>query len=96
MRGSEGGIGEAKRAELGRVHAEIANDLSAIEASAIAKRAGDVSLGDLLAYRDFVHSVPEWPFTAPLRLRFLLYAAIPLGSWLGGALVERALDTALR
>jgi hypothetical protein len=27
--------------------------------------------------------------------RFLLYLAIPLGSWLGGALVERLLDALL-
>jgi hypothetical protein len=30
-----------------------------------------------------------------MRLRFGLYLAIPLGSWLGGALVERLLTTAL-
>ena len=96
MRGIHQRIGETKRAELARVRTAIEGDLTALEASAIAKRAADVSLSDLLAYRHFVQSVPEWPFTAPLRLRFLLYAAIPLGSWLGGALVERALDSALR
>ena len=96
MRGIQQRIREAKRAELARVHAAIEGDLAALEASAIARRAGDASLQDLLAYRDFVQSVPEWPLTAPLRLRFLLYAAIPLGSWLGGALVERGLDAALR
>ena len=95
MRGIHLRIREAKRAELARVHAAIEGDLAALEASAIARRGGDASLRDLLAYRDFVQSVPEWPLTAPLRLRFLLYAAIPLGSWLGGALVERALDAAL-
>ncbi len=96
MRGIHQRIREAKRAELARVHAAIEGDPAALETSAIARRAGDASLRDLLAYRDFVQSVPEWPFTAPLRLRFLLYAAIPLGSWLGGALVERALDAAMR
>jgi len=35
------------------------------------------------------------PFDAAMRARFLLYAAIPLGSWLGGALVERLLGSVL-
>jgi hypothetical protein len=37
-----------------------------------------------------------WPFDAPIRLRFTLFLLLPLGSWLGGALVERAVDTLLR
>lgn len=37
----------------------------------------------------------EWPFDAPTLARFLLYVAIPLGSWIGGALVERLLGAAL-
>jgi hypothetical protein len=53
------------------------------------------SLADLLAWRTFVESVPEWPFDAPTRLRFALYLAIPLGSWLGGALVEKLVDRLL-
>jgi hypothetical protein len=39
--------------------------------------------------------VPEWLLDTPMRARFFLYVAIPLGSWLGGALVERLLDTFL-
>jgi hypothetical protein len=52
-------------------------------------------LADVLAWRAFVEAVPEWPFDAPTVGRFLLYLAIPLGSWLGGALVERLLDALL-
>ena len=43
----------------------------------------------------FLESVREWPFDAPTMLRFALYLAIPLGSWLGGAFVERLLGAAL-
>jgi hypothetical protein len=39
--------------------------------------------------------VREWPFDAPTLARFLLYVAIPLGSWIGGAPVERLLGAAL-
>ena len=42
-----------------------------------------------------IKSVREWPFDAPTLTRFFLYVAIPLGSWIGGALVERLLGAAL-
>jgi hypothetical protein len=52
-------------------------------------------LADLVSWRSFVASVPEWPFDAPTLTRFALYLAIPLGSWLGGALVEHLVDRLL-
>ena len=56
---------------------------------------GGPSLADLVAWRGLVEAVREWPFDAPTLLRFVLYLAIPLGSWLGGALVEHVVDTFL-
>jgi hypothetical protein len=52
-------------------------------------------LPGLLAYKHEIESVREWPFDAPTLARFFLYVAIPLGSWIGGALVERLLGAAL-
>ena len=52
-------------------------------------------LPGLLAYKHEIESVREWPFDAPTLIRFFLYVAIPLGSWVGGALVERLLGAAL-
>lgn len=97
MRGANERICAAKRSEVGRVNDAIRGDLSVLHDSSIAVRAGSEppGLADLLAYRAFVEALPEWPFNARIRTRVLLYAAIPLGSWLGGALVERLLDTAL-
>ena len=43
-----------------------------------------------------VGAVPEWPLDAPTLRRFVLYLAIPFGSWLGGAVVERIVDLVLR
>jgi hypothetical protein len=57
--------------------------------------ATDASLADLLAYRSFVEGVREWPFDASTLARFGLYLLIPLGSWAGGALVERVVDALL-
>jgi len=52
-------------------------------------------LSDWIAYRGLIESVREWPVDAPTLRRFALYLAIPLGSWFGGALVERMVDTLL-
>jgi hypothetical protein len=52
-------------------------------------------MADLLAYRSLIEAFPEWPFNAPLLTRLLLYLAIPLGSWIAGAMVERGLDRLL-
>ena len=58
------------------------------------QRAG--RLADVLAYRDHVEAVREWPFDTAAWLRFGLYLLIPVGSWLGGALVERVIDALLK
>ncbi len=52
-------------------------------------------LTDLLAYKDRVESTPEWPFNSSTLLRFGLYLLIPVGSMIGGALVERVVDIVL-
>ena len=85
----------AKAAEQARVIAAIQGEPGALAGSAIAQRESSASLADLIAWKTLVDSVSEWPFDARMRLRFLLYLAIPVGSWLGGALVERLLGAAL-
>ncbi len=95
VRGIHARIRRAKRDELDRVHAAIRGDPAALAGSAIASRAQSAGLADLLAYRAAIEAVREWPFDAPTVLRFALYLVIPLGSWLGGALVERALEALL-
>ena len=51
-----------------------------------------VVANELVAYEARIESVREWPFDSGTLSRFLLYLALPLGSWAGGALVERAID----
>ncbi|MDJ0865413.1 MAG: hypothetical protein QNK03_04830 [Myxococcota bacterium] len=87
-----------------RIRAEKARELAwvreAIERARdeLARGRGDpeASLPALLAYETRVQQVHEWPFDTPSLLRFALFLLVPLGSWLGGALVERAVDSALR
>jgi hypothetical protein len=95
VRGIHLQLRQAKRAELQRVNAAIQGNPSALSDSLISEHESSLGLADLLAYRSFLESVREWPFDTPSMLRFALYLAIPLGSWLGGAFVERLLGAAL-
>jgi hypothetical protein len=52
-------------------------------------------LADLLAWEARLDDVPTWPFDASTLVRFALYVTLGLGSWLGGAAVERILEFAL-
>jgi len=86
---------DAKQAELDRVRVAIGGDASALAGSPLGRRAETLSLADLLAWNAFVESIREWPFDAFTIVRFAIYLVIPLGSWLGGAFVERLLGAAL-
>ncbi len=55
---------------------------------------GSSDLADLVAFHDYLERVREWPLGAPTLLRGALIAALAVGSWLGGALVERLLEQA--
>lgn len=53
------------------------------------------SIAELIAYKTMIENIRNWPFDNPTLVRFTLYLLIPLGSWLGGAIVERSLDVFL-
>ena len=55
----------------------------------------DARLSNLLAYRSLVEDTSTWPFDVSTWLRFALYVLLGLGSWLGGAVVERLLGDVL-
>jgi hypothetical protein len=50
---------------------------------------------EIVAYREVVEGVSTWPADSSTFLRFSLYLLIPLGSWAGGAIVERLIDSLL-
>ena len=95
MRGVQRLISRLKQEELERVAAAISSDRAALADSRLAAQAETLSLADLLAYRDTITSVREWPVRSPTFLRLFLLLLIPVGSWLGGALVERMLGSLL-
>jgi hypothetical protein len=63
---------------------------------ALKSGAGDgPSIADTLAYQAMIENQRNWPFDNSILVRFSLYLLIPLGSWLGGAFVERGVDLIL-
>jgi len=93
VRGIRSAIRDAKRTELSACNERIHERHGAIADRSTAP--GEPGLDELVAWRGLVEGVREWPFDASTFTRFLLYLAIPLGSWLGGAMVERLVDAAL-
>lgn len=82
----------AKALELARVREEIATRLAALRDGDTASAA---ALPALLAWETRVAEVREWPLGGAVLVRFTLLVLIPLGSWLGGALVERLVNGVL-
>jgi hypothetical protein len=95
VRGLRRQIRARKAEELARVREEIHRDRELVAKLGAESIEAGGRLPGLLAYVNQIESVREWPFDAPTLTRFFLYVAIPLGSWLGGALVERLLGAAL-
>ena len=87
-RGVRRRLAEAKERELAAVHAALRGDDTALDGSLLSGRLERESVADLVAWARYVADLSTSPFTQATRLRFGLYLALPLGSWLGGALVD--------
>jgi hypothetical protein len=84
---------EVRNDELARVRKAVS--ARAQGAPSPEARWADFSLADLTAWEQRLEHVRTWPVDATIVLRFGLYVSIGLGSWIGAALVERALGAAL-
>jgi hypothetical protein len=80
-----------KLAELGRLREQIRDAQRRTDAGVDSPR-----LGNLIGYYQLIESAREWPVDAANLLKFIGYLLLGLGSWLGGAVVERLLDSAIR
>lgn len=83
-----------KREELTRIREVIANERATLF-SETGRSPMPPRMNDILAYEARIEAVREWPFDTSTLNRFALFLLIPLLSWIGGALVERAVDAAL-
>jgi hypothetical protein len=88
-RGVHERLREVKRAELVWLRDQIARSSDALRRG---DAAGAAQLPALLAWEARVADAPEWPFDTSTWLRFALLLLVPLGSWLGGALVEHVIE----
>jgi hypothetical protein len=88
-------IRAAKRAELERINGALRLERERLLEAGPETDRSRTRMADLVAYRSLVHGVHEWPFDVSTLARFLLFGALGVGSWLGGALVERLLDVVL-
>lgn len=82
----------AKRTALTRVNRDIqirAEDSEEMSSTAYA------ALQPLLVYRNEILGVPEWPFDTSVVGRLAFYLIIPPLTWIGAALIEILVDTAL-
>ena len=94
-RGVRRRLTQVKERELAAVHAALRGDDAALADSLLAGRLERPAVADLVAWARYVADLPTSPFTQATRLRFLLYLALPLGSWLGGALVDWLVERVL-
>jgi hypothetical protein len=88
-------IAATKNAELTAVAVAIRRERDRTLAPRRTDAPEDARLGNLIAYQTFVRSIREWPFDLSIVSRSALLIVVGAGSWLGGALVERLLDSLL-
>jgi hypothetical protein len=86
-------IRDAKTARLERCREDLRGAQASLDASGGNEELARVT--NLLALRQHLLEIREWPFDASTLRRLGLYLLIPLVSWSGGAVVERLINTAL-
>jgi hypothetical protein len=91
LRGIRKKIREAKNQELDWCRRALIRERDDLKAGADKQ----INIGQVVAYREMINDIRNWPFDNPTLVRFALYLLIPLGSWLGGAFVERGVDVFL-
>ena len=93
VRGAHRRLTELRDAELAHVRSALHSRLASTQVAN--EQLPGHSLADLLAWEARIERVRTWPFDTSTLARFALYLSIGLGSWIGAALVERALGAAL-
>lgn len=82
---------QAKEEELGRVRDVIKKNWDKLQGTPT-DEAMIARVGGLVALEQRIEAVSEWPLDLSTLSRFSLYLAIPVLSWIGGALVEQVVD----
>ena len=93
--GTHNNIKSVKYLELDRLREEIRVERKVAIDGVQGEGPASPRLANLIAYYQLVNRTREWPIDGANLLRFFMYLLIGLGSWLGGAVVERLLDISL-
>lgn len=83
-----------KAAELNIVQCFLTGDAQAMKHSRLGKLQGQFSATEVLAYRDRIEEVWDWPLQSHIP-RVVFYLTIPPLAWAAAALVEQFVDAAL-
>jgi hypothetical protein len=95
VRGAHRAIRAAKDAKLLAVRTAIARTRIAAPDRGAEAAEDAMRLGGLLAFEARIAGVREWPFDVGTFVRFTGLLALPLGSWIAGALVDRLVSRVL-
>ena len=88
-RASRTAIAQTKQNTMDKLDCMIAEAWQrACEGNTDEARAARAELGGLTGMRARVEQISEWPFGAPTIARLIVFALLPLGSWVAAALVE--------
>jgi hypothetical protein len=90
LSGARLAIRDAKLSELTRIAAKVGHHSEVLDTQDGPERASGV-----MAYRERIQGVSEWPFSVGTAPRAILYIALPFLSWIAAALVERVLGAFL-
>ncbi|MDP1626204.1 hypothetical protein [Parvibaculum sp.] len=85
-------IRQAKYRDLARLRSEIRRNERAFREGGEAAREAALMLTAFIALERRLERMREWPLDLQTAGRLLLYAAIPLGSWVGAGAVNIALE----
>jgi hypothetical protein len=94
--GAHRSIRAEKGRELEHLHGRIAEQRRCLQANDWRPAEAGGRFADLLAYEARVSAARTWPFDAPTLARLALYGCLPVGSWLGSALIQHVVDGWLR
>jgi hypothetical protein len=88
VRGVHRAIRAAKDADLLALREAVARTRTLALGSSVESGEAAARLGGLLALEAKITGVSDWPFDVGTFVRFFVFLALPLGSWIASAVVE--------
>ena len=95
LKGVHGRLEKEKQRELAVLRTAIRSARGQVLDDGTAAADAAVRLPGLLALEDRIEAVNTWPFDISTFLRFTALGLLAVGSWLGGAVIERLLGLAV-